>query len=366
MELKGLFVTGVLLAMGLLSCSDGDSHDGDDELDMSGVLNKDLYYNPWLNNKDVYTTQGMVEVIRFSGDGKLWGIDFGGKTESLLGTWKAKEEENVLNIEYETKGQETWHVLDWEKGKFTVMVNDWKREYVTAENKDSEYLQGLTGDAFLLTEIDQRESKTMLRVMLEGDKVPNVISAQVVLSDDQIVELKADANKAMIEKETIDASLLGLPGAERDVVFYVNEGKGKEFKFADHVYVDGLGKKDFSAFDLHSRNTGNEMTITWKNPYVTNDAYYQIEVMSVDEKKMYFVSDYLPKGTLLKKVDNTTTCMAGYTNDMRELFGSAPGSVSIKVRLSIILLEPGIDIDSECSYMNRQSVTKVTSIEAWN
>lgn len=364
MKWSKFFMLFVLVGVGV-ACSDDDSGKEDEKLDMAPVMNKDLYYNKWLNNKDAYTTEGMVEVIRFSGDGKLWNIDFGGKQETLLGTWKADVKENVLNVEYQDEKNETWHVLDWKDGKFTVMVNGGKREYVSAENKASKYLQGLTGDAFLLTEIDQRESKTMLRIMLEGSNTPDVIDAKAILSDEQVMELKY-TNKTMTEKEPIDASLLGLPGQGRDVIFYVNAGKEKEFKFADHVYADGLGAEDFSAFDLRSRNTSNEMTITWKNPYGTKETCYQIEVMSADEKKMYFVSDYLEQRTSQMKIDNTTKCMEGYTNDMRTLFSAEPGSVNFKIRLSIVLLEPGVDINSKCSYVNRQSVTKVSSIQAWN
>lgn len=354
-----------LLAFMAVACSDGDSGEDEDRLDMSKVTNKDLYYNKWLNNKDAYTTEGMVEVIRFSGDYKLWNIDFGGKQETLLGKWKDDVEENVLNVTYQNGGQETWHVLAWKDGKFTVMVNGGKREYISEENDEVEYLQNLTGDAFLLTEIDQRESKTMLRIMLEGSNTPDVIDAKAILSEKQVMDLKYE-NKTIVEKEPIDASLLGLPGRERDVIFYVNAGKGKEFKFADHVYADGLGAEDFSAFDLRSRNTSNEMTITWKNPYGTKETCYQIEVMSADEKKMYFVSDYLEQRTSQMKIDNTTKCMKGYTNDMRTLFSAEPGTVNFKIRLSIVLLEPGVDINSKCSYVNRQSVTKVSSIQAWN
>lgn len=358
-----LFLPVVLLCLGV-ACSDSDSKDENEELDMSQVLNKNLYYNKWLNNKDAYTTEGMVDVIRFSGDGKVWEIDFGGKKETLLGNWTVDVKENILNVAYESGERETWHVLDWEKGIFTVMVNKGKREYISEDNKSSEYLQNLTGDAFLLTEIDQRESKTMLRVMLEGSNTVNVI-AKAILSDDQAIDLKL-INKALIEKESIDASLLGLPGRARDIIFYVNAGKGKEFKFADHVYASALGAKDFSAFDLRSRNTSNELTVEWRNPYATNEAYYQIEVMSADEKQTYFMSDYLAKGTSQLNIDNTTKCMEGYTNDMQTLFSAAPGAVNFKIRLSIVLLEPGIDINSKCSYVNRQSVTNVTTIQAWN
>lgn len=354
-----------LMAGAGMACDDNDSKEQDEELDMDRVINQDLYYNKWLNNKDAYTTEGMVEVIRFSGDRKLWNVDFGGKQETLLGTWTADVKENTLDVAYEEGKNETWHVLDWEKGVFTVMVDGGKREYVSGENKEVAYLQELTGDAFLLTEIDQRESKTVLRIMLEGKNIPNVIEAKAILSKGQSVELKA-VDGAMIEKEPIDASLLELPEKGRDVIFYVNTGKGKEFKFADYVYADALGKKDFSAFDLRSRNTSNELTITWKNPYSSQEAYYQVEVMSDDEKKTYFMSDYLGNGTSQLKVDNTTKCMDGYTNEMRTLFSAVPGSVNFKLRLSVILLEPGIDINSKCSYVNRQSVTKVTSIQAWN
>ncbi len=366
MKWSKFFMLFALVGAGV-ACSDDDSGKEDEKLDMDRVMNKDLYYNKWLNNKDAYTTEGMVEVIRFSGggDNKLWNIDFGGKQETLLGTWKDNVEENVLNVTYQNGKQETWHVLDWKDGKFTVMVNGGKREYISEENKEAEYLQNLTGDAFLLTEIDQRESKTVLRIMLEGSNTPN-IRAEAILSGEQVMELKY-MNKTMVEKEPIDASLLGLPGRERDVIFYVkNAGKGKEFKFADHVYTDGLGAEDFSAFDLRSRNTSNEMTITWKNPYGTKETCYQIEVMSADEKEEYFVSDYLEQRTSQMKIDNTTKCMEGHTNNMRDLFSAEPGSVNFKIRLSIVLLEPGVDINSKCSYVNRQSVTKVSSIQAWN
>lgn len=364
MKWSKLLILFVMAGLGV-ACSDDNPKEQDPELDMDLVINQDLYYNPWLNNKDAYTREGMVEVIRFSGDRKLWNVDFGGKQETLLGTWTADVKENTLDVAYEDGKNETWHVLDWEKGVFTVMVDGGKREYVSGENKEVAYLQELTGDAFLLTEIEQRGSKTMLRIMLEGKNIPNIINAEAILSEEQSVSLKP-VNKAMVEEETIDASLLGMPEKERDVIFYVNAGKGKEFKFADRIYADALGKKDFSAFDLRGRNTSNELTIIWKNPYSSQEAYYQVEVMSDDEKKTYFMSDYLGNGTSQLKVDNTTKCMDGYTNEMRTLFSAVSGSVNFKLRLSVILLEPGIDINSKCSYVNRQSVTKVTSRQVWN
>lgn len=364
MKWSKLFMSGILLALSV-ACSDGGSDDKDDVLDMSDVINRELYYNKWLNNKDAYTKEGMVDVIRLGGDGKIWEIDFGGKSEKLLGTWKENTSENQLRISYENGDNETWHVLSWEKGVFTVMVNKGKREYIAEDNKQAAYLKDITGDAFLLTEITQQESKTTLRVMLEGKNTPDINEAKVILSQDEFMELKYAGNKIMTEREDIDAGILNLPGRERDVIFYVNMGKGKEFKFADHVYATGLGAEDYDSFDLHASNNSNEVTVRWKNPYLTNDAYYQIEVLTEDEKTTYFKSDYLAKGTSTMVINNTTKVMDGYTNNIRDLIGKGTGAKYV-VRLSVVLLEPGIDVNSECSYVNRQAVTRVKVLQVMN
>lgn len=364
MKWSKLFMSAVLLNVGM-ACSDGDSHgNGDEILDMSGVENKYLYYNKWLNNKDAYTTEGLVDVVRFGSDGKLWNVDFGGLNETLLGTWAEDATENSLRIRYQDGTYETWHVLNWKNGVFTVMVNEGKREYLSEDNKATNYLKGITGDAFLLTEITQANSKTTLRVLLEGENTVNVKEAKVILSEDRFMGLKYTGNRTMMEKEEIDAAALGLPGAARDVIFYVSN-KNVEFKFADHIYAEGLGNKNYSAFDLRGSNTSNELNVKWNNPYSNENAYCQIEVWNEKGDEAYFVSDYLSGTTHSLKIDNTTKCREGYTNTIRSLINKGVGT-KFTIRLSIVLLEPGIDVNSKCSYINRQAVTNVTVLQVWN
>lgn len=363
MKWNRLFMLLLLLSAGV-ACSDDNSKDDDEVLNMSEIENKYLYYNKWLNNKDAYTLEGLVDVIRFGSDGKIWNVDFGGQNETLLGNWTEDAGENTLFIHYQNGENETWHVLEWKNGVFTVMVNEGKREYLSEDNKNTAYLKEITGDAFLLTEITQSNSKTTLRVSVEGNNTVNVKEAKVILSENQSMKLKYAGNYTMMENEEIDAAALGLPGVEKDVIFYVSN-KNVEFKFADHIYAEGLGNKDFNAFDLRGSNTSNELTVKWNNPYANANAYCQIEVLNEKGDEAYFVSDYLSGNTNTFRIDNTTKCRQGYTNNIRSLINKGVGT-NFRIRLSVVLLEPGIDVNSKCSYINRQAVTNVMVLQVWN
>lgn len=366
MKWSRLFMLLALMSAGV-ACSDDDSHKEEDEvLDMSGVLGQSLYYNKWLNNKNDYTTEGMVDVIRFGQDGKLWEIDFGGHNEKLLGTWKENTDNNQVEVSYEDGEKEIWHVLSWKNGIFTVMVNKGKREYIAEDNSLVDYLKNMSGDAFFLTEVEQGGSKTSLRVLLEGEQTVNVREAKVILDKDQEMELVYVGNNVMMEKEAIEEEALtnlGMPGKGRDVIFYVNEGSEREFKFSDYVYADGFTKVDYKAFDLRASNTSGEISVNWKNPYSNGETYCQVEVLSSDEKTTYFKSD-LEKGRLTLDIDNTTKTISG-SNDIRKLLDKGRGTNFI-VRLSVVLLEPGISSTSSSCYINRQAVTNVTVLEVLN
>lgn len=363
-----LFLPVMFLCLGV-ACSDSDSKDDDDKtLDMSDVVDRCLYYNKWLNNKDAYTMEGLVDMIRLGRDGKLWEIDFGGRNEKYMGTWKEITSENQLQISYEDGERETWHVLSWEKGVFTVMVNKGKREYIAEDNSKVDYLKNITGDAFFFSEVTQTESKTSLRVLIEGTNTVEVREAKVILSDDQSMEMKYIGNKTWSEKEEIGESALkdlGMPAKSRDVIFYVNMGSDKQFKFADHVYSEAFGKVDYDDFELRASNTSAEIKVRWNNPYSGNNAYYQIEILSEDKGTTYFKSDYLNKGTTELSIDNTTKTMLGTTNDIRKLIDKGTGT-KFRVRLSAVLLEPAISYTSTSSYTNRQAVTDVTVLQVLN
>lgn len=362
----------VLLCLtALFSCSDNDSGDQDDQLDMSKVVNKYLYYNKWLNNKDSYSKEGLVEMIRFDNnggsnfDGKVWQVDFGGKTETFLAKWKEQNGENQLTLTYDGGKEEIWHILECNpNGTFTVMVNSGKREYISEDDSRSDYLHDLTGDAFILTEVEMTEVVSTLRIVIEGGKSVNVKKANAILSDDQIMALKYQ-NKSLTESEAIDATSLGLPGRERDVIFYVNMGNGKEFKFSDHIYNNGLGMKTFADFNLDAINLeNNSLKVSW-NPYSDDNAYYQVEIFNdkMNLENPYFVSDLLSPGTSSLTIDNTTKCLEGYTNNMNKL--NTRGQQYV-VRLSAVLLEPGTDVNSKYSYVNKQAVTHVKRLLVWN
>ncbi|MCX4290899.1 MAG: hypothetical protein OSJ36_03820 [Odoribacter sp.] len=367
MKWSRLFILSVFAAVGL-SCSDNDPKEQDGELDMEQVMNKNLYYNKWLNNKEAYTTEGMVEVVRFTSDCKLWNVDFGGKQEIFWGTWTADVKANTLEVVYENGENETWHVLDWKKGVFTVMVNGGKREYVSEGNKDVEYLQNLTGDAFLLTEIDREGSRTSLRIELEGSQTLNVKESKVILARNQVRELKYAGDQVMIEKEPIGEDVLknlGMPGKGRDIIFYVNEGNGREFKFSDYVSEAGFAKVEYEAFDLRASNTSSNITVRWRNPYVDEDVCYQVEILSEDEKISYFKSDYLEKNRLFLDIDSNTKTMSGTLNDIRKLIEQGRGG-KFMIRWSVVMLESGVPLTSNNSYINRQAVANVSVLQVLN
>lgn len=342
----------VLMAV---ACSDDDSGAKDDQLDMSKVMNKDLYYNKWQNTRNSYAGNDLVDVYRFDNNGKVWTVDFGGKTENLVGSWSDRE--NSITITYENGNREVWNVLRCNNDVLEVMVNNGSRSY---ENAPS-YLQGIMGDAYVLTEIENNTKVTCLRVNVGGENAVNINSAAVILSDEQVVDLKYEERmRSWMEKDEISSASVNLPRYMK-VIFYVKSG-GREFKFADQVYSDGLGNVDFSMVSLDAINVNNILQVSWNLlPDAANNIYYQVEIL--DEKlNPYFVSPYLKNPVVPYKIDRSTQAKDDINNmDKLNITGQ-----KFYVRLSAVLLEPDVEYTSKYSAVNLQAVTRIKRLSVWN
>jgi len=342
-----------LLASMAVACSDDDSGEDEDRLDMSKVTNKDLYYNKWQNTRDSYVGNDLVDVYRFDNNGKVWSIDFGGKTEELVGSWSDRE--NSITITDEDGNTEVWNVLKCNNDELEVMVNDGSRLY---ENSPS-YLQDITGDAYLLTEIENNTKSTCLRVNVEGKNAVNIKSAAVILSNAQVVDLKYEGSThSWVEKNEISSASINLP---RKVIFYVKSGE-HEFKFADHVYSDGLSNVNFSTVSLDAINVNNILQVSWN---LLSDAakniYYQVEILD-ENLDPYFVSPYLQNPVIPYKIDRFTQAK----DDINKMDKLNTSGQRFYVRLSAVLLEPGVEYTSKYSAVNLQAVTRIKRLSVWN
>lgn len=101
--------------------------------------------------KEGYTTDDLLEILKFGEDGKLWRMDFGGKIDEVVGSWTS--DNNVITLNYTESGEEKWNVLHSGEDYLHVKVNKGERNFVL----EPRYLQNLAADAFLIQEISKTE-----------------------------------------------------------------------------------------------------------------------------------------------------------------------------------------------------------------
>lgn len=340
----------------LFSCSDSGSGNSGKDFDMTNKTNKYWYCNKWQNTKTSYSKEDLVEAIRFNSDGQLWEMDYSGRVENLVGSWTS--EENRITLKYDDGKQEVWNVLKSDNNSIRIMNSGWEKTYVI----EPSYLQDLTGDAYLYTEVEPSGSSTRLSVSVSGKNAAKIKSdALIILSETQTVPL-VYKSASWVEKEVISAESLGLPGRVLDVVFYVNIS-GQPVKFLDRIYNTEVYKKDFASFGLDAINKDRVLTVKW-NPFYESNVYYQVEVLNekLDSGNPYFISDLLPAWTPSIEIDNTTKTLDGFTNRINDLKDRGQ---KFNVRLSAVQLEPGVSVNSKYSYVNLQSVTHVTRLSVW-
>lgn len=350
------WMLGMVCLCGMISCNDEEGRD-DTILEMHRITEKYWYCTNWANNKDGYTTDDLLEILKFGEDGKLWRMDFGGKVDEVAGSWTSSNNEIILK--YAAGGEEKWNVLHSGDNYLHVKVNKGERNFTL----EPRYLQNLAADAFLIQEISKTE-EIPLRVGVEitGTNTVNIGGdAEVILAKDQIVPLVYKSRtKSWNARDVIEANRLGLPGEERLVVFYINAA-GNPVKFSDYIYAGEVPSKSFDAFQLNAINKGQVLEVSW-DAFSQSGIYYRVEVLNgdMDTSNPYFVSVLYDNIHALSITKDTKT-----NNDLPNRMGELKNGMNYVVRLSAIVLEPGIDYNHKYSYTNIQSVTFVKRAFVW-
>lgn len=350
------WMLGMVCLCGVISCNDEEGRD-DTILEMHRITEKYWYCTNWANNKDGYTTDDLLEILKFGEDGKLWRMDFGGKVDEVVGSWTSSNNEIILK--YVAGGEEKWNVLHSGDNYLHVKVNKGERNFTL----EPRYLQNLAADAFLIQEISKTE-EIPLRVGVEitGTNTVNIGGdAEVILAKDQIVPLVYKSRtKSWNARDVIEANRLGLPGEERLVVFYISAA-GNPVKFSDYIYAGEVPSKSFDAFQLNAINKGQVLEVSW-DAFSQPGIYYRVEVLNgdMDTSNPYFVSVLYDNIHALSITKDTKT-----NNDLPNRMGELKNGMNYVVRLSAIVLEPGIDYNHKYSYTNIQSVTFVKRAFVW-
>lgn len=349
------WMLGMLCLCGMISCSDDEGRD-DTILEMHRLTGKYWYCTNWANNKDGYTTDDLLEILKFGEDRKLWKMDFSGKTDAVAGSWTS--DKNEITLTYAEGGEEKWNVLHSGDGYLNVKVNRGERNYTL----EPRYLQNLAADAFLIQEVSKTEEVPLrLGVEITGSNTVNIRDAEVILAKDQVVPMVYKSRtKSWNARDVIEASRFGLPDTERMVVFYINAG-GNPVKFSDKIYAGGVPKKSFDAFKLNAINKGQTLEVSW-DAFSETGIYYRVEVLNadMDTSNPYFVSVLYANINSLSITKDTKT-----NEDLPNRMGELKNGMNYVVRLSAIVLEPGIDYNHKFSYTNLQSVTYVKRAFVW-
>ena len=349
------WMLGTMCLCGMISCSDDNGRD-DTILEMHRLTGKYWYCTNWANNKEGYTTDDLLEILKFGEDGKLWRMDFGGKIDEVVGSWTS--DNNVITLNYTESGEEKWNVLHSGEDYLHVKVNKGERNFVL----EPRYLQNLAADAFLIQEISKTE-EVPLRVGVEitGANTVNIGDAEVILAKGQVVPMVYKSRtKSWNARDVIEANHLGLPGEERLVVFYINAG-GNPVKLSERIYAGEVPSKSFDAFQLNAINKGQVLEVSW-NAFAQAGIYYRVEVLNgnMDTSNPYFVSVLYDNISTLSITKDTKT-----NNDLPNRMGELKNGMNYVVRLSAIVLEPGMDYNHKYSYTNLQSVTFVKRAFVW-
>lgn len=339
--------------LGMLSlfnaCKDDDGRD-DTVVEMSLLTGKNWYYNAWLGDYYGMNRNDLLEVLRFENGGALKTIDFGGRKESVTGTWE--KEGNTLKLNYETGDTVEWNVQHSGSDYITTIVNQQgQRQYTT----DLGYLENLTADAFLINEYtDGNRYQTRLGASVRGNV--NLREVALITGDNEYVSLE---NHGYNWNEKNTGEVFEFDGTGREVRFYLKIGKAYQLKLKDSIYGQNLPKRLPDEMNLSVEGKSSVLHVNWR-PY-EGAVYYRVEVFprNMDITKPYFVSRVQPKGTSLLEVKPTT---AGDLNQLNDLVRGE----SYVVRLTAMLYEPGVDvINDEYSYANVQAVSYFTKSFVW-
>lgn len=347
MKILGLLL--LFLSVFTLSACKDDNHD-DTVLNMNDIAGKFWYNNRWVGDKESYTKEDVLQVLKFEKDGKLIAFDFSGRVEQNIGEWTNKN--NEVTLKYNDGNREVWDVMHSGGDYLTVIVNEGERRYVL----QPEYLQNLTADAYLVNEyIVGNSYKTYVGADLRGNN--DVREATMILSEDVIVPLK---NYGYSWNESA-SEYIELENSGRDVRFYIKIGKDNHVKLSDRIYGTNLPYRSMNDFDLNAVNRLGEsvLTVTW-NPFDNSAVYYRVEIYDgkMDLMNPYFIS--LPQGSRseLRVGQNTK----GEINRMKEM----KSGEKYMVRLTSILYEPQVDVQNDqYGHANIQAVTYITKNFIW-
>lgn len=362
MEMGKLFlVLTAVLCWG--ACSKDDGRD-DTVLDLKNVTGKYWYSLNWANNPEGYTTDDLVEVVKLEDNGKVWTLDFGGKMEKETGRWE-NGDNNDITLYYYNGTTEKWGVLHSGSDYLTVRVNKGERKYVT----EPAALEAMTGDAFLVNEVKNVGTEpTRIGVAIGGKNAVNMSSSSVVIvAPEEVFRLAYQArSKSWTDKGDIFAGDFGLPETARDILFSVKI-VGLQLKFKDRIYAENLPARTFREFGLDGINEGRTLYVEW-NPFAETGIFYRIEVfktqanddLSPDLANPYFVSQLYGHSDRLE-ITSATKTEGGTENKIGDL---RIGDKYV-LRLSAVLLEPGVDPNHKYSLANLQAITYVQRTLVW-
>lgn len=354
MKINALLLGGIIGYM-LVSCKDDDRDDT--VFEVPSLTGKYWYSNRWKGDKDSYEKNDVLEVLKFERNGELVEVDFGGRNESVAGTW-SNSRGNEIKLNYTAKESETWDVMHSGEDYISAIINDQGlREYTT----DAGWLEDLTTDAFLVNEYtSSNRYETHIGGSLRGNM--NIREANLIISSDQIVPM---GNKGYFwsERKPVSGDYVTAPEMDKEIRFYVRIGKDGNLKLRDVIY-GGQNIPDRPLADVQLKADNEQgisaLTVEW-NPYERGDVYYQVEVFSkdMDIMKPYFVSRVQVPGSRKLVIRPNT---AGEINRMSELKPDEPYTV----RLAAILFEPGADMVNDAySYANWQAVTFISTPIIW-
>lgn len=354
MKVAKLFVLTMFVGV-WAACSDDNGRD-DTILNIENVTGKYWYCTHWANKPNSYTTDDLIEVMKLEENGKLWTMDFGGRTDEQLGMWSSTDNEIILS--YANGTIEKWGVLHSGTNYLEVMVNKGERRYVT----EPSYLKEITGDAFLVNEVKSSGNEpTRIGIAIRGKNTVNIGEASVIPATDNVFKLAYQSRiKVWADKGDILAADFGLPEKSRDILFYI-KAAGNPVKFRDRIYAENLPQRSFRDFALNAFNTGKDLHIEW-NGYEDPAVYYRVEILkeNQDASNPYFVSQLYAGIQSLVVNSNTKT-----ETDVENRVGDLRDGDKYVVRLSAVLLEPGIDYNHNYSYANLQALTYVQRTLVW-
>lgn len=341
--MKKLGMLGVIAAgMILGGCSDDDK---EFQLDTNRMTGVDWYYNGGLSNNRLSFTDGNVlEINRFDKNGEIKGLDLRGQIDTVFGTW-SEDGLNTLAVEKKNGGSEKWTVLKCNSSK--LVIQSWgEREYVSKPS----YLKDLTGDAFWLNEFDGEAFRTRLGFRVSGNTSLRAGYVYALLSDDKSgqIELK---NYNNVWKGDAESSV-----KDSRVRFSCRIGSGDYVKFDERITDENFAPIRRSDVDFRCSKSIGESTNQWEftwNKFNDENIYYKIEVYAKnDESDVYFESYLFSYDGKFPLSENTN----GKINKLNKF----DTKKDYTVRLTAVMLEPGIAYNSTVAESRVQAVVYVT------